>query len=66
MEGAHGRGCRLRQCTYWNNVVDQDHRVSKETRLARDTNRFRGSRTLQGIQTDSEGASQMDERDEQT
>ena len=47
------RRCRLRQCKYLNNVVEQDHRTVKQrTWLAKGYGSFRSAwRTLQGIET---------------
>jgi transposase, IS6 family len=52
VEGALRRRCRLRQCKYLNNVVEQDHRVPKKrVWLARGYGSFRTAwRTLQGIE----------------
>ena len=51
-EGTLRRRCRLRQCKYLNNVVEQDHRVSKKrVWLARGYQSFSTAwRTLQGIE----------------
>jgi len=52
VEGTLQRRCRLRQCKYLNNVVEQDHRVSKKrVWLARGYQSFSTAwRTLQGIE----------------
>ena len=52
VEGTLRRRCRLRQCKYLNNVVEQDHRVSKKrVWLARGYQSFATTwRTLQGIE----------------
>jgi transposase-like protein len=52
VEGTLRRRCRLRQCKYLNNVVEQDHRVSKKrVWLARGYQSFATAwRTLQGIE----------------
>jgi transposase-like protein len=52
VEGAVRRRCRLRQCKYLNNVVEQDHRVSKRrVWLARGYQSFWTAwRTLQAIE----------------
>jgi transposase-like protein len=52
VEGTLRRRCRLRQCKYLNNVVEQDHRVSKKrVWLARGYQSFSTAwRTLQGIE----------------
>ena len=51
-EGTLRRRCRLRQCNYLNNVVEQDHRIPKKrVWLARGYQSFRTAwRTLQGIE----------------
>jgi IS6 family transposase len=51
-EGTLRRHCRLRQCKYLNNVVEQDHRLVKQrVRLAKGYGSFRSAcRTLQGIE----------------
>ena len=51
-EGTIRRRCRLRQCKYLNNVVEQDHRVPKKrVWLARGYQSFQTAwRTLQGIE----------------
>ena len=51
VEGTLGRRCRLRQCKYLNNVVEQDHRVSKKrVWLARGYQSFSTVwRTLQAV-----------------
>ena len=51
-EGTLRRRCRLRQCKYLNNVVEQDHRVSKKrVSLAKGYQSFSSAwRTLQGIE----------------
>lgn len=51
-EGTLRRRCRLRQCKYLNNVVEQDHRVSKKrVWLARGYQSFSTAwRTLRGIE----------------
>src|SRR4051794_32485015 len=64
VEGTLRRRCRLRQCKYLNNVVEQDHRVSKKASLAGErlpllcdgVADITGNR---GVAHDSEGASQM-------
>ena len=47
------RRCRLRQCRYLNNVVEQGHRfVKKRVWLAKGYGSFQSAwRTLQGIET---------------
>jgi len=52
VEGTLRRRCRLRQCKYLNNVVEQDHRVSKKrVWLARGYQSSSTAwRTLQGIE----------------
>ena len=52
-EGVLSRRCRLRQCKFLNNIVEQDHRTSKRRmRLAMGYGSFRTAwRTLQGIET---------------
>lgn len=52
VEGTLRRRCRLRQCKYLNNVVEQDHRISKKrVWLARGYQSFSTAwRTLQGIE----------------
>lgn len=52
-EGALPRRVRLRQCKFLNNVIEQDHRVSKKrTWLAKGYNTFPSARrTLEGIET---------------
>src|SRR5918996_3889956 len=40
LEGAIGRRCRLRQCKYLNNVVEQDHRNVKTPSVAGERLRF--------------------------
>ena len=52
VEGTLRRRCRLRQSKYLNNVVEQDHRVSKKrVWLARGYQSFSTAwRTLQGIE----------------
>ena len=52
-EGVLSRRCRLRQCKFLNNVVEQDHRnVKRRTRLAMGYGSFRTAwHTLQGIET---------------
>src|SRR5262245_32953046 len=52
VEGTLRRRCRLRQCKYLNNVVEQDHRVSKKrVWLARGYQSFSTTwRTLKGIE----------------
>jgi transposase-like protein len=51
-EGTIRRRCRLRQCKYLNNVVEQDHRVPKKrVWLAKGYQSFQTAwRTLQGIE----------------
>jgi transposase-like protein len=51
-EGTLRRWCRLRQCKYLNNIVEQDHRVSKKrVWLARGYQSFWTAwRTLRGIE----------------
>ena len=51
-EGTLRRRCRLRQCKYLNNVVEQDHRtVKKRVWLAKGYGSFRTAwRTLRGIE----------------
>jgi transposase-like protein len=52
-EGVLSRRCRLRQCKFLNNIVEQDHRtVKRRTKLAMGYGSFRTAwRTLQGIET---------------
>ena len=52
-EGMLSRRCRLRQCKYLNNIIEQDHRnVKRRMRLAMGYGAFRTAwRTLQGIET---------------
>jgi transposase-like protein len=52
-EGVLSRRCRLRQCKYLNNIIEQDHRnVKRRMRLAMGYGSFRTAwRTLQGIET---------------
>lgn len=52
-EGMLSRRCRLRQCKYLNNIIEQDHRnVKRRMRLAMGYGSFRTAwRTLQGIET---------------
>ena len=52
LEGAIGRRCRLRQCKYLNNVVEQDHRnVKRRTWLAKGYGSlWTAWRTLRGIE----------------
>jgi transposase-like protein len=52
VEGTLRRRCRLRQCKYLNNVIEQDHRVSKRrVWLARGYQSiWTAWRTLQGIE----------------
>src|SRR3982750_3477909 len=52
-EGVLSRRCRLRQCKFLNNIVEQDHRnVKRRTRLAMGYGSFRTAwRTIQGIET---------------
>src|ERR1700741_3960386 len=51
-EGVPRRRCRLRQCKYLNNIVEQDHRtVKKRVWLAKGYGSFASAwRTLQGIE----------------
>jgi transposase-like protein len=51
-EGCIRRGCRLRQCKYLNNVVEQDHRnVKRRTWLAKGYGSlWTAWRTLRGIE----------------
>ena len=51
-EGTLRRRCRLRQCKYLNNVVEQDHRfVKQRVWLAKGYGSFQSAwRTLQGIE----------------
>ena len=51
-EGVLSRRCRLRQCRFLNNVVEQDHRnVKRRMRLALGYGSFRTAwRTIQGIE----------------
>src|SRR3954447_24419264 len=51
--GVLSRRCRLRQCKFLNNVIEQDHRtVKRRTRLAMGYGSFRTAwRTIQGIET---------------
>lgn len=51
-EGTLSRRCRLRQCRYLNNIVEQSHRfVKRRMRLAMGYSSFRTAwRTLQGIE----------------
>ena len=51
-EGTLRRRCRLRQCKYLNNIVEQDHRVPKKrVRLARGYQSFLTAwRTIRGIE----------------
>jgi transposase, IS6 family len=51
-EGTLRRRCRLRQCKYLNNVVEQDHRAVKQrVWLAKGYGSFRTAwRTLRGIE----------------
>ena len=51
-EGVLSRRCRLRQCKFLNNIVEQDHRVLKRrVKLAMGYGSFRTAwRTLQGIE----------------
>jgi IS6 family transposase len=51
-EAVLSRRCRLRQCKFLNNIVEQDHRnVKRRTRLAMGYGSFRTAwRTLQGIE----------------
>ena len=66
VEGTLRHRCRLRQCKYLNNVVEQDHRVSKKrVWLARLPIVFHGVENVTGNRGgphDSEGASQMGEQ----
>ena len=50
--GTIGRRCRLRQCKYLNNIVEQDHRnVKRRTWLAKGYGSMRTAwRTLRGIE----------------
>ena len=52
-QGTLPRRVRLRQCKYLNNVIEQDHRVSKKrVRLAQGYKAFASARrTLEGIET---------------
>jgi len=52
VEGTLRRRCRIRQCKYLNNIVEQDHRVSKKrVWLARGYQSFSTAwRTLRGIE----------------
>jgi transposase-like protein len=52
-EGALSNRCRLRQCPYLNNILEQDHRtVKRRARLAMGYGSFRTAwKTLQGIET---------------
>jgi IS6 family transposase len=52
VEGTVRNRCRVRQCKYLNNIVEQDHRTVKlRTRLAMGYGSFRSAwRTLQGIE----------------
>ena len=52
-EGMLPRRVRLRQCKFLNNVIEQDHRISKKrTWLAKGYNTFPSARrTLEGIET---------------
>ena len=52
-EGVLSKRCRLRQCRYLNNIVEQDHRtVKRRARLAMGYRSFRTAwKTLQGIET---------------
>ncbi len=52
-EGSLSNRCRLRQCRYLNNIVEQDHRtVKRRARLALGYGSFRTAwKTLQGIET---------------
>jgi IS6 family transposase len=52
-EGVLSRRCRLRQCKFLNNIVEQDHRtVKRRTKLAMGYGSFRTAwRTIQGIET---------------
>ena len=51
-EGTLRRRCRVRQCKYLNNIVEQDHRtVKRRARLAMGYGSFRSAwRTLQGVE----------------
>jgi transposase, IS6 family len=51
-EGMLRRRCRVRQCKYLNNIIEQDHRtVKRRTWLAMGYGSFRSAwRTLQGIE----------------
>ncbi len=51
-EGGIRPRCRLRQCKYLNNIVEQDHRtVKKRVRLAKGYGSFhRAWRTIRGIE----------------
>ena len=51
-EGMLRRRCRVRQCKYLNNIIEQDHRtVKRRARLAMGYGSFRSAwRTLQGIE----------------
>ena len=51
-EGTLRRCCRLRQCKYLNNVVEQDHRiVKKRVWMSKGYGSFRAAwRTLRGIE----------------
>ena len=52
-EGTLPKRCRLRQCRYLNNIVEQDHRtVKRRSRLGMGYGSFRTAwKTLQGIET---------------
>ena len=52
-EGFLSRRCRLRQCKFLNNVIEQDHRILKRrVKLAMGYGSFRTAwRTIQGIET---------------
>jgi IS6 family transposase len=52
-EGVLSRRCRLRQCKFLNNIVEQDHRnVKRRMKLAMGYGSFRTAwRTIQGIET---------------
>src|SRR3954453_21682340 len=52
-EGLLSRRCRLRQCKFLNNIVEQDHRtVKRRVKLAMGYGSFRTAwRTIQGIET---------------
>ena len=52
-EGVLPRRCRLRQCKFLNNIVEQDHRtVKRRMKLAMGYGSFRTAwRTIQGIET---------------